>query len=205
MDVMRLFLASASPRRRDLLQGIGLAPEVVPVATHEAVLPGEAPERLVQRLAEAKGRAAVAAIGRPHPPGVVLAADTAVVVGDRVLGKPASDAEAGSMLRELRARAHRVLTGVWLGRTDRDAASGGVDTTCVHFRDYDDRLIAAYVASGEPRDKAGAYGIQGRGALLARGIEGSWSNVVGLPLERLPDWLAEIDLTLEARGDRLEV
>jgi septum formation protein len=100
------------------------------------------------------------------------------------------------MLRRLRGRAHEVLTGVFLSTPDGNRSFTGVALTRVHFRDVDDASIAAYVASGETTDKAGAYGIQGRGALLVDRIEGSWSNVVGLPLERLPAWAAQIGIDL---------
>ena len=96
------------------------------------------------------------------------------------------------MLRRLRGKEHSVVTGVWLVRSSEGKSAGGVAETRVTFRDYDTRLLDAYVASGEPMDKAGAYAIQGRGALLCSRIEGSWSNVVGLPVERLPGWLLEI-------------
>ena len=101
------------------------------------------------------------------------------------------------MLRHLRGRTHEVLTGVWIARTDDGSSVAGLESTAVRFRNYDDALIRAYVATGEPLDKAGAYAIQGRGALFAEQIEGSWSNVVGFPLERLPGWLRRIGLTIE--------
>jgi len=192
----RIYLASASPRRLDLLRGIGLTPEVRPSTVGERLRPSEPPAELVQRLAEAKARAAVAAENHLDPDGLVLGADTTVVIGDRVLGKPADDAEARAMLRTLRGRSHNVLTGVFLMRLDDGRTAGGVESSRVVFRDFDDGLIEAYVASGEPRGKAGAYAIQERGVLLTERIEGSWSNVVGLPLERLPDWIGELGIEL---------
>jgi septum formation protein len=126
----------------------------------------------------------------------VLAADTEVVLDGRVLGKPADAAQASRMLRDLRGREHEVLTGVRLVRTDDGRAAGGVEVTRVRFGDCDDVLIEAYVRTGEPFDKAGAYAIQGRGVLLTAGIDGSWSNVVGLPVERLPGWFAAIGVAL---------
>jgi septum formation protein len=196
MGPLRFYLASASPRRLELLREIGVDPRCVPADLDEAVAPGESPRRRVLRLAEAKGRA-VAERLRGEPAGLILAADTAVVIDGEDLGKPADAAAAETMLQRLRGRDHDVLTGVFLLRTDDGRHHAGVDATLVRFREYDRRTIRAYVASGEPLDKAGAYGIQGRGAaLLVQRIEGSWSNVVGLPLERLPEWMGKIGLDL---------
>jgi septum formation protein len=181
---MRLYLASASPRRVELLREIGLDPVVVPHGVVEAPLANETPEAMVLRLAEAKAQDALARGGLGKP-GLVLGADTAVVVDQTVLGKPSDARHAGAMLRLLRGRAHDVLTGVVLVRTDDGRAAAGVESTRVWFRALDDAALESYVASGEPLDKAGAYGIQGRGAALVERIEGSWSNVVGLPVERL--------------------
>lgn len=195
---MKLYLASASPRRLELLQQIGLHPDLVPAGLAERAQAHETPHDLVRRLAEAKGRLAIARLPRRSPPGVVLAADTTVVLGGRVLGKPRDAAEAEAMLAELRGRAHDVLTAVFLARTDDQRCTVGVDATRVRFRGFDDETIRDYVATGEPLDKAGAYALQGRGVLLTERIDGSWSNVVGLPLERLPEWLARLDVDLRA-------
>ncbi|HKQ61450.1 MAG TPA: Maf family protein [Candidatus Polarisedimenticolaceae bacterium] len=193
-----LYLASASPRRLELLRQIGLAPRVCPVDVDETVRDGEPPHELVLRLARLKAHAAGERLAPRSAAGVVLGADTEVVLDGAILGKPRDAADAERMLRRLRGRAHEVLTGVCLLRTDDRRSSGGVDRTRVLFRDYDERTLAAYAASPEPRDKAGGYAIQGRGALLGAGLEGSWSNVVGLPLERLPGWLAELGFDLTA-------
>ena len=190
------YLASASPRRLELLRQLGLDPTVrVQQIDERGAI--EAPattsvDDLVLRLARAKAQAAANAMCVSDAPGVILGADTLVVVDGSPLGKPADAEEAQTMLQRLRGREHSVLTGVWLIRSNDGKATGGVEETRVTFRDYDQRLLEAYVASGEPLDKAGAYAIQGRGALLCSGIEGSWSNVVGLPVERLPGWLFEI-------------
>ncbi len=112
------------------------------------------------------------------------------------LGKPEDDEDALRMLRALSGREHRVMTGVHLRRTDTVRTSGGVETTRVRFREADEELLTAYVRSGEPRDKAGAYGIQGRGAVLIASHDGSFTNVVGLPLEPLAEWLEEVELPL---------
>jgi septum formation protein len=187
-----LYLASASPRRLELLRSIGFDPLVRPVGVDERANPGESPTDLVTRLAEAKARAAHRGLEPSARAGLVLGADTTVVFDGACLGKPARAEEAEAMLRRLRGRTHEVITGVCLLRTGDGAAVVGSETTRVRFREYDDATILAYVASGEPLDKAGAYGIQGGGARLAAAIEGSWSNVVGLPLERLPGWLERL-------------
>lgn len=151
---------------------------------------------MVARLAEAKGEQVAGGLGRCSSPTVVLAADTAVVLGDTVLGKPADDAEAAEMLRTLSGMKHFVFTGLHLVRADDNRRAGAVESTRVGFRKLDERFIRWYVSTGEPRDKAGAYGIQDRGVLLTTEIVGSWTNVVGLPLERLPGLFREIGLDL---------
>jgi septum formation protein len=195
MKRLRLYLASASPRRRDLLRQIGVDPVLMPVCVDERPAAEETPRVVVRRLAEAKARLAARDLD-PSAHGVLLAADTAVVIDGVCLGKPADRDDAAAMLRRLRGREHAVLTGVFVMSVDGRRAVGGVDTTRVRFRRYDDATIAAYVASGEGDDKAGAYGIQGRGVLLVDQIEGSWSNVVGLPLERLLGWMAGVGIDL---------
>ena len=192
----RLVLASASPRRRELLVGLGLEPEIRPARIDESPRPGEEPPDLVLRLARTKAERIADELTSTGDAYVVLAADTAVVVDDVALGKPSDVSDAESMLQRLRGRCHEVLTGVWLVRTDDGRCAGGVAGTGVEFRDFDDDWLRAYARSGEPLDKAGAYAIQGRGALLVARIDGSWSNVVGLPLERLPEWIGGLGLSL---------
>jgi septum formation protein len=191
-------LASASPRRVELLRGLGLAPEVLPSGVDEALLPGEGPAAHVGRLAEAKGRAIAARLSARTPPAIVLSADTAVVLDGRILGKPADDAEALTMLRMLSGRGHEVLTALRVERTDDGRSALRVAVSRVRFRAAPEPLLRWYVSTGEPHDKAGAYGLQGFGVFLTEGIEGSWSNVVGLPLESLPELLAEIGVDLFA-------
>lgn len=173
-----LILASSSPRRRALAGELGLPVELRPADIPEKSRPGERPEATARRLALEKARAAAAAGGA----GVVLGGDTIVVNRGRILGKPADTAEAAEMLRSLRGRTHRVITGVALV----DLATGRevvrAETTRVRMRDYSDEEIADYVASGAPLDKAGAYGIQDDPFLPAREIVGCYLNVVGLPL-----------------------
>jgi septum formation protein len=173
---VRLILASASPRRADLLAAAGFQFDVDPVEIDESVLPGERPDAYVWRLALAKGRERV----RRNPGTLVLGADTAVVVDDRILGKPQDAADAENMLRTLSGRAHDVLTGVALCTDDREA--GEVVCTRVRFLQLAPAEIAWYVASGEPGDKAGAYAVQGLASRFVESIDGSYSNVVGLPV-----------------------
>lgn len=178
-----LVLASASPRRAELLRLAGLQPRVCPASIDESLLAGEDPVAYVTRLAREKATAA------PAPPdAVVLAADTAVVLGEELLGKPADPADAAAMLRRLRGRSHLVSTGVAL-LTPGGAIVGTVVTTEVVVAPLSDSAIDVYVATGEPLDKAGAYGIQGRAAAFVTRITGSWTNVVGLPLVETLDLL----------------
>jgi septum formation protein len=201
MKRLRLYLASASPRRRELLRQIGIDPVLMPARVDEQPAAGETPREVVRRLAEAKARHAAGRLD-PSAHGVLLAADTAVVVDGACLGKPANRDDAAAMLWRLRGREHEVMTGVFVMTTDGGHSAGGVDTTRVRFQRYDDATITAYVATGEGDDKAGAYGIQGRGVLLVDRIEGSWSNVVGLPLERLAGWLSALGIDLWELIDR---
>ena len=174
---MRLILASASPRRMDLLRDAGYVFDVEPAHVDESELPGEPPGTYVVRVASMKARTVAAR----HPDDAVLAADTTVVVDGAMLTKPADDADAKRMLGLLSGRTHDVLTGVVLVRAGR--ASSAVVDTRVRFRPLEAGEIDWYVASGEPRDKAGAYGVQGLAARFVESVEGSYSNVVGLPVE----------------------
>jgi len=170
---------------------------VQPARVEERELPGESPREFVQRLAREKGRAVARTLVGAGNPSLVLAADTIVALDGSALGKPRDAAEARAMLHSLSGRGHVVWTGVFLHRTDDAAETVAAEATRVFFRRYDEDTIRRYVDTGEPLDKAGAYGIQGGGAALAECLDGSWSNVVGLPLERLPEWLAEIGLSLD--------
>jgi septum formation protein len=171
-----LYLASTSPRRRELLGQLGLDFHVLKVDIDESVRAGEAPAAYVLRLAREKAAAGLAQAGA----GVVVAADTSVVLDGEVLGKPASEAAALAMWMRLSGRGHEVLTGVAVG--DRGRLEATVVATRVRFRALREAELRAYWASGEPRDKAGGYAIQGKGAIFVTGIDGSYSNVVGLPL-----------------------
>jgi septum formation protein len=171
-----LVLASASPRRAELLRLAGFAFAVADADVDETPHPGEPAAIYVRRLAEEKA----AAVAARQPGAVVLGADTTVVVDGDILGKPADDGEAVAMLRRLQGRAHEVLTGVAV--VAPDGCDSTVARTRVWMAPMSEGEIAAYVASGEPRDKAGAYGIQGRAARFITRIDGSYPNVVGLPV-----------------------
>lgn len=177
-----LILASASPRRKALLATLNLPFSIITSGVDEVTPPGLSPKDVVVQLAARKANAVAAAIAQTQPGGLVLGADTAVVLGKTILGKPADAADAARMLRLLRGKHHRVISGIAV----IDAASGTQHTaaviTDVEMAAYTDDQIAAYVASGEPMDKAGSYAIQGVGGELVAGITGCYNNVVGLPL-----------------------
>ena len=172
-----VILASASPRRRELLGRLCPAFETVPSDIDE-VLDGAPTGETVAALALAKARAVAARVGH----GVILGADTVVVLDGVALGKPVDAADARSMLRRLRGRAHEVITGLAVVEAETGRAEATAVVTQVAMADVGDDVIEAYVASGEPFDKAGAYAIQGQGGALVSGFVGSYSNVVGLPL-----------------------
>jgi septum formation protein len=174
---VRLILASASPRRAELLRAAGFEFDVMPADVDESVLPGESPEPHVRRLAEAKARALVARAGR-RP---VLGADTVVVVDGEILGKPVNDDDARRMLFMLSGRRHQVVTGVCVMEASTESVTG-VAVTTVELSPLTAPEIDWYVRSGEPMNKAGAYAIQGLASRFITRIEGSYSNVVGLPI-----------------------
>ncbi|HEY6011576.1 MAG TPA: Maf family protein [Nitrospirota bacterium] len=182
-----IILASNSPRRKELLRQIGLTFTLDPADVDERIQPHEAPDAYAIRVACDKARAAAARATE----GIVIGADTIVVLEDTVFGKPADARDAERMLQLLSGRMHRVITGLAV----LDAATGKIltrsSTTCVWFKRLSREEIKAYVESGEPLDKAGAYGIQGLGALLVERIEGCYYNVVGLPLSLLGEMLSE--------------
>jgi septum formation protein len=181
-----LILASASPRRAELLTSAGFTFEVAPADVDETPRPNEAPEPYALRVASAKANAAVAARKASDGDGdhggvnTILAADTVVVAHGEILGKPADSLDATRMLRLLSNGVHQVHTAVVVRRASDERSE--VVTTRVRFLPLSEAEIAWYVASGEPAGKAGAYAIQGRGARFIDSIEGSWSNVVGLPI-----------------------
>lgn len=181
-----IVLASASPRRADLLRQIGLPFRVRAVDLDETPQPDEEPAHYVERLARAKAMAGLAG----DPQALVIGADTTVVGEDGILGKPVDSAEAQTMLAGLSGRAHRVMTAVALA--GEHGCFARLVTTEVRFRVLSPAEIAAYCQTGEPLDKAGGYGIQGRGGVFVDGLWGSYSAVVGLPLEETAMLLAEV-------------
>jgi len=184
----RLILASASPRRMRLLKQIGLDFDVLPSSVPEAWEENTSPLEIAQKLAREKAEAIAGALQS----GVVIGADTLVVLGGRILGKPQNPDEAFRSLRKLSGRSHDVITAVVLLDAESGRALADEEVTRVFFREVSDQEIHAYIASGEPMDKAGAYGIQGRGALFVKRIEGCYTNVVGLPLGKLGEMLTQM-------------
>lgn len=192
-----MILASASPRRRELLERAGFELDIRPADICEDRGPEESPRALVERLAREKGLAALAALGGLEPGETLISADTIVWMGGEVLGKPADEADARRMLRELSGRAHHVSTGVFLALGaqepgDAPHQASFVETTSVRFRAIQDDEIRAYVATGEPMDKAGAYAIQGGAGAFVEGLDGDYDNVVGLPVTRVVEELARL-------------
>ena len=182
-----VYLASQSPRRQQLLTQLGVPYELLlPDAQEdaeslEAELPGEAPARYVQRVTALKLQAAMQRLKRRQlPPAPILCADTTVALGRQILGKPASHTQARAMLRDLSGQTHRVLTAVAVGQGRRTMAA--LSDSRVRFAPLPAAWISAYVASGEPQGKAGAYAIQGRASVMIESISGSYSGIMGLPL-----------------------
>jgi len=174
----RIILASSSPRRADLLRSIGVEFEIVPSQVQERPHTGEAPADYITRLARAK----VISIARKREQGLVIGADTIVVLDGKILGKPVDEADAARMLRSLSGRWHAVMTGVALYDVATRQEVADYDKTLVRFGQMNEPEIDWYVKSGEPMDKAGAYGIQGLAGLFIEEIAGNYFNVVGLPL-----------------------
>lgn len=184
-----LILASASPRRSELLRNAGIPFEVDPADIHEAPLAGEAPIDYAQRLARNKATTVLAR----HPDGIVLGADTIVIVDEHLLEKPANAEDAARMLRLLSGRTHQVITGVCLLAANFERKEAELTNVC--FVRMSEEEIAEYVATGEPMDKAGAYGIQGMASRWVKKIDGNYFNVVGLPIARVYRMLREAELT----------
>jgi septum formation protein len=186
MNPLRVILASQSPRRRELLALIGITHEVRPADIDETYFPGEKPAAHAERLA--RGKCAV--IAEREPDALVIGSDTIVVVDGDVLGKPADAAEAERMIARLSGRSHVVMTAVavsWNGQTSSDVVEVGVT-----FHELSAADISAYVATREPMDKAGAYGIQGFGATIVERVDGDYFAVMGLPLQRLVRLLGQL-------------
>lgn len=201
-----LILASASPRRREILADLGLEPAIAPADVDEQRLDGESPLELVERLARDKARACYASRKDLRHEDVIIAADTIVWTGNEVFGKPGDVADAKAMLKRLSNNTHCVSTGVCLTIKDESPTPvmrSFVETTHVRFYDLTEGEIDSYVATGEPMDKAGAYGIQDRARLFVRAIEGDYYNVVGLPVARMVRELSSLSPGFAGLPERL--
>jgi len=185
---VEVILASQSPRRRELLTLVGIGHVVSPADIDESVMPDEAPVPHCERLARAKAHVLAAR----HPDAVVIAADTIVVLDGDILGKPRDAADARAMIARLSGRTHTVFTAMAVARAGRTESA--VEEVAVTFRELSAEEIAEYVATGEPMDKAGAYGIQGYGATIVERIDGDYFSVMGLGLRRLVALLERVDL-----------
>jgi septum formation protein len=188
----RIVLASGSPRRRELLSQLGLSFDVLTSDVDEQYDPNWQPSEVVMRLAERKA----VAVARQLEDGLVIGADTIVVVDDHILGKPASPDEAKEMLRRLSGRAHTVYSGVALIEAETGKKRVAFRSTIVHMRALDETEIERYVATGEPLDKAGSYAIQGIGSTLVTGVEGCYFTVVGLPMSLLAELFREFGINV---------
>jgi septum formation protein len=189
---MRLILASASPRRASLLTAAGFDFEAVAPTVDESVRLNEPAANYVQRLASEKSARVFAQIAGPPSDLVVLGADTAVAVDGRILAKPSDDHHAGAMLGHLSGRSHEVMTGLSIRTSDREARR--VETTTVVFAPMSTAEVDWYLSTGEGRDKAGGYAIQGFASRFVQGIDGSYSNVVGLPVAAVYELLRELEI-----------
>lgn len=185
---MNIILASASPRRKQLLEQIGLAFTVAPSGADETQLPRMSPARVAVKIARMKAEEAAGNV----PEGIIIAADTMVVISGRQLGKPANEEDAFAMLNILQGRKHAVYTGVCALRMPGGRAVCACEKTIVSMAPLNREQIRAYIATGEPMDKAGAYGIQGYGAMFIEKVDGCYFNVMGLPLRRLYLMLQEL-------------
>ena len=186
MSACRVVLASSSPRRRDLLNLIGIEHEVRPPNIDETMRPGEVPRRHAERLAREKA----SAIATRDPDLITIGADTVVVINRKVLGKPKDKNDAARMLSMLSGREHTVVTAVAVSRGRK--LRSAIEEVRVRFRVLHDDEIEAYIATGEPMDKAGAYGIQGYGATIVERVEGDYFAVMGLPLVRLVGLMRDV-------------
>jgi septum formation protein len=191
---MKLILASASPRRAEILRNAGFEFEVHPAHVNETRFSGEGAEDYVRRLADAKARIAAGQAARNHARAIIIGADTAVVVAGELLGKPSGIEDAKRMLRLLSGRTHDVLTGVSVLRVPEGPSALHVETTRVTFLELSNHDIEDYIATGEPFDKAGAYGIQRIGGKFVPRIEGCYFNVMGLPLSRVVSLIRALEL-----------
>lgn len=183
-----LILASGSPRRKELLETAGLSFSIIVADITEVIPDGASPEEAVKSLALQKAQA----VAKLYPDCVVLGSDTVVVSGGEILGKPKDEADAEKMLGELSGKIHKVCTGVAIIGPEK--TKNFCETTEVEFHDLSEKEISDYVKTGEPMDKAGAYGIQGKGCVLVKRINGDYFNVVGLPVSKVYRELADFDI-----------
>lgn len=189
---VKLILASGSPRRIELLKMLGCKFQIISSKDEERINPRLSPIQNAKRLSRLKALSVASKISE----GIVIAADTMVVLGKKILGKPKNKKEAQEMLEKLSGKEHRVITGVAIVNVKTKKIMQDVVITKVKFRKLNKNLIERYIASGEPLDKAGAYGIQGKGALLVESIKGDYFNVVGLPLSALNQLLKKFRTSL---------
>jgi len=196
--VPHLILASASPRRRELLQKAGITFAVLPSNTSEAVQLGESPQEYALRVAGEKARD----VGRNHSGAWILGADTIVEIDGEILGKPQDEADGGRMLRLLSGRTHRVMTAFVLLGERGQLHTQQIVTSQVSFKPLSEAQIRDYLATGEPLDKAGAYAVQGLGAALVERVEGSYTNVVGLPMDEVLTALHTAGLLSHQKTDK---
>jgi len=188
VSTTKIILASGSPRRKELLSDLGYQFDIIIPNLDESLLPGENPSEHVLRLSLAKARA----IAMEHSDDIIIGADTIVVLGDKILGKPASPDEAVSMLKLLSGKPHIVYTGLTLMILNENIIKSDYDATKVVFNDLEESAIEKYVASGEPLDKAGAYGIQGMGSFLVNHYEGEFDTVIGFPTKLFKELFEEV-------------
>lgn len=197
-SISQLVLASSSPRRKELVASLGLSLPVYILSTDtdESIMPGWTPVQVVEQLSLRKAQAAVRMLQQKHDKetSLIIGADTIVVLDGDVLGKPSHDEEAKAMLRRLQGRSHEVYTGVACVLSSNGEAAVAHRMTKVQMKPLSEQQIARYVATGEPHDKAGSYGIQGLGSTMVDRIDGCYFNVVGLPLALLSDMLAQYDV-----------
>ena len=184
---MKYILASNSPRRKNLLENLGVSFEVMASDIDENIDPTSNPYEVASRLAHEKAKDIAA---RVKEEAIIIAADTIVVAGE-ILGKPKDEVDAYTMLRALSGRSHKVVTGIAVINSVTNKTAVDYSVTNVYFKELSDAMIYKYIASGEPMDKAGAYGIQGKAALFVDKIEGDYFNVVGMPLNKLQEILSE--------------
>jgi septum formation protein len=186
----KIILASASPRRKELLKKIGLKFGVEPSDYAEDMRSGLSPDELARAISLGKARA----VASRHRNTIVIAADTFIVFRGKIMGKPGTEAEARRMLRKLRGKPHSVITGFTILDTDKNKVLTKSIETVVHIRNLTSKEIETYVKSGEPLDKAGAYAIQGLGSVIVERIEGDYFNVIGLPLSALAEGLRDFGI-----------